>query len=75
MPIAVAWIPIIAIQPMLKHMPVGCTTLIVMVAALYMIGVIFLCLDQRRQYFHAVWHILVIMASACTYAAIAMFVV
>lgn len=35
----------------------------------------FLMNDHCHRYFHAVWHLLVMLASACDYAAIAMFVI
>ncbi len=40
---------------------------------LYTVGTRFLQNDHRRWYFHAVWHLLVIIASACHYVAILVF--
>jgi hemolysin III len=73
--VGLAWLPAIAAHPLLTHMPAGCVTLILAIAGLYMVGVVFLCLDHRRKYFHAIWHVLVVLASACTYAAIFLFVI
>jgi len=39
-----------------------------------MLGLAFLLRDERRQYFHAVWHLLVVTAGVLTYAGIAMYV-
>ncbi|MCA9142036.1 MAG: hemolysin III family protein [Planctomycetaceae bacterium] len=41
----------------------------------YTVGTIFLALDHRVAYFHAIWHILVIAASACHYYAIFTYVI
>lgn len=40
---------------------------------LYTIGTRFLQNDHRRWYFHAIWHLMVIVASACHYSAIMLF--
>lgn len=73
--VLLGWLPVLAARPLLTYMPAGCTVLVVLTAALYMLGVAFLCYDDRCRYFHAVWHTLVVAASACTYAAIAIYVV
>ena len=41
----------------------------------YTVGTLFLIFDQRVRYFHAVWHLLVIVASACHYYAIVVLVI
>lgn len=38
--------------------------------ACYVLGVIFLTNDQKVRYFHAVWHVLVILGSMCHYIVI-----
>jgi hemolysin III len=73
--VAMGWFPVVAAKPMLTSMPAGCTALVVASGTLYMLGVVFLCHDERRRYFHAVWHLLVVAASACTYAAILLYVI
>lgn len=67
--IVLGWFPIVAAKPLLAHLPAGCTFLVLASAALYMLGVVFLSLDNRRRFFHAVWHVLVIAASACVWSA------
>ncbi len=73
--VALGWLPVVAAKPMLTYMPAGCTALVIASGALYMLGVVFLCYDERRRYFHAVWHLLVVAASACTYIAISLYVI
>lgn len=73
--LALAWLPIVAARPLVRSMPPGCIALMASTGALYMLGVVFLCLDERRRYFHAVWHVLVVAASACTYAAVMLYVI
>ena len=64
-----------AARPLFNHMPSGCTALVVATGALYMLGVCFLVYDERRQFFHAIWHVLVVAASACTFIAISIYVI
>lgn len=73
--VALGWSPIIAARPLLAHMPPRCIALVVASATLYMVGVAFLCYDDRRRFFHTVWHLFVIAASVCSYAGIAVYVI
>lgn len=40
----------------------------------YTIGAAFLVMDHRWTYFHAVWHLMVIAASACHYLSVWVYV-
>jgi len=73
--VALGWFPALAIWPLWKYMPPGCLVLITLAATFYMMGVVFLCYDERCRFFHAVWHVLVVAASACVYVGIAIYVV
>ena len=73
--VSLAWLPVIAARPVVGAMPAGCTALVLTMGACYMGGIVFLIHDGRRRFFHAVWHVFVIAASACTFAAIAVYVV
>ena len=65
----------LAARPIFAVMPARCTLLVLAMGACYMLGVVFLVYDDRGRYFHALWHLFVIAASACSFAAIAMYVV
>lgn len=73
--VALGWFPALGLKPLLADMPVGCRVLVFASGACYMLGVLFLLQDERRRFFHAVWHLLVMVASVCTYAGIALYVV
>ncbi|HXY34170.1 MAG TPA: hemolysin III family protein [Planctomycetaceae bacterium] len=70
-----AWIPIVAMHEIVHVMPVGALALIILGGALYTLGTLFLVLDEKYAYFHAVWHVLVISASVCHYCAIMLYVI
>ena len=42
--------------------------------AFYSIGGIFLALDRRVRYFHAVWHLMVVAGSTCHYVGVIVYV-
>lgn len=70
--ILMGWVPAMALY--------GSTTLVcfatmLLGGLLYTIGVLFLQNDHKRWYFHPLWHVMVILASASHYAGIALFAV
>lgn len=69
--VALGWLPSLALA---RFVPWECLQWIVLGGVLYTIGVVFLALDRRVRYFHALWHVFVILASACHFWAIYAFV-
>ena len=47
---------------------------IVAAGAFYSTGTIFLALDRRVPYFHAVWHMFVVAGSICHYVGVLVYV-
>jgi hemolysin III len=72
--VALGWFPIVAAKPLYDSLPWGCLILVIAAGSCYMLGLAFLLRDERRQYFHAVWHLLVVTAGVLTYAGIATYV-
>ncbi|MBC8350698.1 MAG: hemolysin III family protein [Planctomycetes bacterium] len=70
--LALGWLPVL---PLIGHVPLGCVMWMAIGGMSYTVGVIFLMLDVRVSFFHAIWHILVIVASACHFYAILAYVV
>ena len=70
-----AWIPVVAMHEFVHMMPAGALLLIFLGGMLYMLGTLFLMLDEKYSYFHAVWHVLVVSASVCHYCAVILYVV
>jgi hemolysin III len=69
---ALGWLPALAF---IGHVPLECVTWMAIGGVSYTVGIVFLLLDSRVSYFHAVWHLMVIAASACHYYAIFTYVV
>lgn len=67
--IAMGWVGIFAIQPMLNAMPLGCLAWIVAGGIVYTLGVVFY-LWEKLPFNHAVWHLFVALGSICHFIAI-----
>lgn len=73
--VLLGWMPLVAIKPIMEIMPAGAMWLMAAGGVLYTLGVLFLLKDERVPFFHAVWHVFVIAASACHYLAVLWYVV
>ena len=67
--IAMGWVIVIAIRPLLQKMDAACLWLLVAGGVFYTVGVIFYAIKKVR-YFHPVWHIFVLLGSVCHYLSI-----
>ena len=67
--IAMGWVIVIAIRPLLEKMDALCLWLLVAGGVFYTVGVIFYAIKKVR-YFHSVWHIFVLAGSLCHYLSI-----
>ena len=56
------------------YVPIACFAMMALGGVLYTAGTLFLQNDHRSWYFHAIWHVMVILASAVHYLAIVLFV-
>lgn len=67
--VGVASIPMVAIP---RYLQFSTSTIgwIIAGALCYLLGVFFLTNDRKVPYFHAVWHVLVIMGSTCHYIVV-----
>lgn len=63
-------LPVIVLPALARVAPAALITWIVAGGACYLLGTIFLRLSPVVRYAHAVWHVMVIMGSACHYQAV-----
>jgi hemolysin III len=68
----VGWLIVVAIEPMITHVPHGGLWLLLAGGLCYTFGVIFYLWRQLR-YHHAVWHSFVLGGSTCHYLAVLLF--
>lgn len=69
------WIPILALPHFLRCFGVEGVAWILAGGVAYSVGTWFLVNDQRRLFYHAIWHLMTILGSACHYFLILKFVV
>lgn len=70
--VLLGWFPALAL---INQVSLACLTWMAVGGLLYTGGTLFLALDTRYRYFHAAWHVSVILGSALHYYAILTFVV
>lgn len=62
--VGMGWLVLVAVRPLLAHVPAGGIIWLFSGGVMYTTGVIFFALDRHR-YMHAVWHLFVLAGSAC----------
>lgn len=68
--LGMGWLIVVAIRPLWLHLPLDGFIWLVAGGMAYTIGVGFLAMDRRIRYGHFVWHLLVLVGSACHYIAV-----
>ena len=66
------WLVVVAIRPVLVHLPFAGIAWLLAGGLLYTGGVVFFILDHKR-YVHAVWHLFVLGGSACHFVAVLLY--
>lgn len=61
------WIPAMVLLP---YLPNGCLAGLLIGGLFYTAGAWFLLNDRRHRFYHAIWHLMVIVASVCHYFVI-----
>jgi hemolysin III len=65
--LAMGWMVVVAIGPMVQRLPGAVLAWLVAGGLAYTVGTVFYL--NRRRYAHAVWHLFVLLGSACHFAA------
>ncbi|NMM09185.1 MAG: hemolysin III family protein [Polaromonas sp.] len=68
--LAMGWIAVIAVKPMLQLMPAWGLFWLLAGGASYTLGVAFFATDGRLRYGHFVWHLFVAGGTACHFIAV-----
>ena len=72
--LAMGWVVIFAIKPLVHSLPLGGVILLAAGGVLYTGGVAFYALN-KIHYMHSVWHLFVLGGSICQYLSIALYVI
>ena len=73
--IALGWLPLLMVREIVTRLPMGALVCLTAGGLLYTLGTYFLHRDLRIVYYHAVWHLMVIAASACHFIGVMLYVV
>lgn len=73
--IAMGWLSVFIAWPLYGVIGIGGMGLLVLGGVFYTIGAVFYLKDKSFRFAHAVWHLFVLVASLCHYAAILAFVI
>lgn len=73
--LALGWLPVIAIEPILRALPTSGLFWCIAGGVCYTIGTIVLVFDTKVRYFHALWHLLVIAGSFCHFLVVIDYVI
>ena len=72
--LAMGWLIVVAINPLLKALPMTGFYCIFLGGLFYTIGVFFYVLDDKVRYFHGIWHIFVLAGSLSHFVAVLSYV-
>lgn len=68
------WLPAVSLWELYQRAPFGMLVWLVTGGFFYSVGTIFLRIDDRVRYLHALWHVFVIAGSVCHYIAVLVYV-
>ncbi|MEP7086124.1 MAG: hemolysin III family protein [Gemmatimonadota bacterium] len=68
--VGMGWMALIAIKPLLEHVPRMGLVWLVVGGLFYTGGVVFYATDRRLWYGHAIWHVFVAAGSLCHFLAV-----
>jgi hemolysin III len=72
--VLMGWLVVVAFEPMKKAMPAAGIAWIIAGGLVYTGGIVFFALSKRVAHMHGVWHLCVIVGSACHYVAVLRYV-
>ena len=68
--LGMGWLIVLALRPLVLHVPSAGIALLVAGGLAYTGGVVFYSTDERLRYGHAIWHLCVAAGSACHFFAV-----
>lgn len=68
--IVMGWLILIAVNPLLRSMPLTGFVWLLLGGVFYTVGVVFYALDGRVRHFHGIWHLFVLAGSLSHYFTI-----
>ncbi len=73
--LCMGWLIVIAIKPMIHHMPLAGLVWLMAGGLAYTIGVIFYVMDSKYYFSHFMWHLCVLLGSIFQFLAVLLYVI
>ena len=73
--VAMGWLLMVAIKPLLAALPLAGFWWLLLGGCLYTGGLVFYFLDEKIRHFHGIWHLFVLGGSICHYVTMLFFVI
>lgn len=73
--IGMGWLAVVAVEPLVKHLPTAGLLWLLAGGIMYTSGVAFYAMDHRIRYGHFIWHLFVLAGTACHVAVILGYVI
>jgi len=68
------WLILIALNPLLRALPLAGFAWLLLGGVFYTVGVVFYVLDERVRHFHGIWHLFVLAGSIAHYFTVLFYV-
>jgi hemolysin III len=72
--LVMGWLALVALKPLLAALPAAGFAWLLAGGLFYTVGVVFYALDDRRRWFHEIWHLFVLAGSVTHYFTILFYV-
>lgn len=72
--VVMGWLILIALGPLLRHLPMMGFWWLVAGGLFYTVGIVFYALSDKVIHAHGIWHLFVIVGSVCHYISIFMYI-
>lgn len=73
--VIMGWLIVVATYPIVTGFPHGGIMWLVLGGLAYTLGVPFYFLDERKKYFHAIWHVFVMTGSICHFFMVLWYII
>ena len=73
--LVMGWLIVVAIKPLIEHVPLGGMVFLASGGLAYTAGIIFYAFDKKYHFFHFIWHLFVLAGSLLQFFGVMFYVV
>ena len=68
--VAMGWLVVFAFKPLMAALPAAGLYWLAAGGVVYTVGIVFFLFDEKVKHFHGIWHVFVLIGSACQFVSI-----